>query len=87
MYKISRFDAKTQEWSFAGSLNQARWGHSVIYVDSTFLLIGRYAYSYYSEACVLQGQNMRCRQLKTDVQQDNINPALFSTYQNYDDNC
>ena len=37
---IARLDAKTYAWSLSGTINNARRYHNVIYVDSSFLVIG-----------------------------------------------
>ena len=84
---IARFDEVTRTWSLAGKLNSNREGHGVIYVDSTFLIIGGYG-NYKTENCVLEGTVMTCIEQESAPLKDyKFYPALFLTVDNYGDDC
>ena len=84
---IARLDEVTQSWSLAGKLKSDRYGHGVIYVDSTFLVIGGYG-NYKTENCVLEGTVMTCtEQESSPINNYSEYPALFVTVDNYGDDC
>ena len=84
---IARLDEVTQTWSLVGKLKSGRRGHGVIYVDSTFLVLGGNSYKG-TENCVLEGPVMTCTEQESASFYDyNIYPALFLTVDNYGDNC
>ena len=61
---IARLDPIKNSWTYLGDLKDARKGHSVIQVESQFIVVGgeleestRYAGA---ESCILNGESMMC---------------------------
>ena len=63
---IARFDPIKNSWTHLGKLKVARYGHSVIQVDNTFIAVGGQQATGYignflsTESCKLKGQEMVC---------------------------
>ena len=58
--KIARFDITTKSWSKVGEMVIGRHAHSVIYLQSSFLVVGGQGLNDKSEKCTLSNGQMSC---------------------------
>ena len=85
--QIARLDELTHQWFVAGSMERGRRGHSVIYQDSVFLVVGGLG-NYRTETCAFDGMNMTCTLLDTPLLNDYVfTPALLPIDDNFDVQC
>ena len=49
--KIVKFSTATENWTQVGSLKQARYGHGVIQTGESFLVLGGWDGSFFTEKC------------------------------------
>ena len=80
---VARFDMETREWSQVGALNNGRYGHGAIEIDSSFLIIGGYG-EYLTEKCINNGENViECSNQKPSLYKYYSHPELFYVPSNY----
>ena len=78
---ILRLNAATWTWSNVGNLNSVRYGHKVILVENTFMVIGGPA-SYSNEACLLNNGRFTCEE-RTSSLNSYYMPLLFLVSDNF----
>ena len=86
---IGRLDAVKRTWSLAGSLNQARDGHGVIFDGSQHLVIGGGGGGggLKTEVCDIIGETVTCTLHSEALYDYKIYPELLLVDGNYGNDC
>ena len=86
--QIGRLDAVTRKWSLAGSLYQARWGHSVVFDGSRFLVIGGFGGNYFkTENCFPNGTTINCTEQPLGLYNYAFYPEIMLVDENFAKDC
>ena len=89
--KIARLDTANWSWSQAGELNQARYEHRAIWVNSKLVVVGGKWGTKPIEFCKLEndealGKKFTCTVQNSTMPQDSKYPLLFAVSDDYK-NC
>ena len=66
--------------------NLYRYGHSVTFDGSSFIVVGGYG-TLKTEICFLEGTNMSCIEQGEPIKDYKYYPSLFLIADDYGDNC
>lgn len=66
MKTIGRMDLNGQ-WTQAGELNQARWGHNVIYDGQFLMVVGGHLDNASTEKCSIEDGSISCVSQKPEL--------------------
>lgn len=84
---IARLDSDTNIWSNVGSLNTGRQGHSVIYHNGTFLVVGGAGETKPTENCSMMNDAMTCTESTPSLKGYQFYPLLFSIEDDFCKTC
>ena len=79
---ILRLSAASWTWSNIGNLNSARYGHGVILIESTFMVIGGSS-TQPNEACQLNNGQFTCETKTSSLDYYFYTPLLFLVSDGY----
>ena len=83
---IGRLNELRRTWSLAGSLNQARQGHGVIFDGEQFVVIGGMG-NFKTENCVVSGETVTCTQHGPGLTDYQYYPELALVDDSYGNDC
>ena len=86
MSTIGRLDVVKRTWSLAGSLNQGRRAHGVIFDGIQFLVIGGEG-TQKTENCFPNGETVTCTELGDGLVDYSWQPELALVADNYGNDC
>ena len=73
---IARLDEVSKVWSKVGTLNQGRYGHTVVFDGTFFMVIGGSG-TENIERCSWKDSSMECTQLESSTRSYYLYPEVF----------
>lgn len=74
---IGRLDLTTRKWTNVGSLVTGRRGHNAIYDGQHVLVVGGWAYTYQTEKCSIDKNEVTCTSQIPELNDFAWYPELF----------